>query len=54
MEVDAIYLGRIQFGQKPAERWYADLLRALDSLSTFPAVFPWRRRAICLAEACGR
>ena len=40
MEVDTAFLGRMRFGQKQAERWYADFLKELDSLSTFPRRYP--------------
>jgi plasmid stabilization system protein ParE len=39
-EMDAAYLNRMQNGLQSAERWYAGLVRALESLSTFPNRFP--------------
>ena len=40
VEIDAAYLNRMQFGLQNAERWYAGLAQALESLSTFPNRFP--------------
>ena len=40
MEVEAAYLRRMQFGRRSAERWYAGLARALETLAVFPRGFP--------------
>jgi plasmid stabilization system protein ParE len=39
MEVEAAYFGRLQFGVQAAERWYAGLARAMESLAVFPRGF---------------
>ena len=39
-EVDAIFLGRMQFGQKTAERWHTGLGKALRTLAIFPKGYP--------------
>ena len=40
-EIDTAYLNRMQFGLQSAERWYAGLAQALESLATFPKRFPF-------------
>jgi plasmid stabilization system protein ParE len=39
IEIEAAYLGRM-LGQQFADRWYAGLAQALDSLSQLPRRFP--------------
>ncbi len=39
MEVESAYLGRLRFGMQAAERWYAGLARAMESLAVFPHGF---------------
>ena len=39
-EVEAAYLGRMQFGQRAADTWYAGLGRKLVTLSRVPRGFP--------------
>jgi plasmid stabilization system protein ParE len=36
IEIEAAYPGRMRFGQSVADRWYAGLARALESLSQLP------------------
>jgi plasmid stabilization system protein ParE len=36
IEVEAAYLGRMRYGQQVADRWYAGLAQALESLSQLP------------------
>ena len=40
-QAEAAFLGRMRFGQKSAEDWYAGLGRALESLAQFPGRFPF-------------
>ena len=40
IEIEAAYLGRMRLGLQVAERWYAGLARALESLSQLPHRFP--------------
>src|SRR5437660_12710683 len=40
IEIEAAYLGRMRFGQPAADRWYAGLARALESLSQLPRRCP--------------
>lgn len=40
MEVEAAYMGRLQFGQRAADRWYAGLIRAFETLARVPRGFP--------------
>jgi plasmid stabilization system protein ParE len=40
IEIEAAYLGRMRFGQSVADRWYAGLARALESLSELPHRHP--------------
>ena len=39
-EVDAIYLGRIRFGERSAQQWHKRLLRSLETLALFPYAYP--------------
>lgn len=39
-EVEAAYLGRMRYGQRAADTWYAGLGRALETLSRVPRGFP--------------
>jgi plasmid stabilization system protein ParE len=41
IEIEAAYLGRMRFGLPTADRWYAGLARALESLAQLP-----RRRPV--------
>jgi plasmid stabilization system protein ParE len=38
-EVEAAYLSRLRFGQRAADRWYAGLARALETLARVPRGF---------------
>jgi len=38
-QVEAAYLSRLRFGQRAADRWYAGLGRALETLSRVPRGF---------------
>jgi plasmid stabilization system protein ParE len=40
IEIEAAYLGRMRFGLEAADRWYAGLARALESLSQLPRRYP--------------
>jgi plasmid stabilization system protein ParE len=40
IEIEAAYLGRMRFGQQVADRWYAGLARALESLSQLARRYP--------------
>jgi plasmid stabilization system protein ParE len=40
IEIEAPYLGRMRFGLPTADRWYAGLARALESLAQLPRRHP--------------
>lgn len=40
VEIEAAYLGRMRFGLPAADRWYAGLVRALESLAQLPRRHP--------------
>jgi plasmid stabilization system protein ParE len=40
IEIEAAYLGRMRFGLPAADRWYAGLARALESLSQLARRYP--------------
>jgi plasmid stabilization system protein ParE len=40
IEIEAAYLGRMRYGLQAADRWYAGLARALESLAQLPRRYP--------------